>query len=529
MNLKYVSSSAIHRFFPKILMIVLALIFYSDGLNTLVASESPSTKNSFNEVTKYLDKGGDFYLYLSAEQWLSQLGAKVGDVRKVVIGLPDIDQKEREEIEKVFNAIENLIRKSGVELISAVGMSSIAIEKGLYRNQVILHHYPGKSQGDIWSFYGQPPHDLKGLDWLPSTTAVAAYSDINFSLIWKTIQDFIGTINIKELNAEWGQFLEEFNQKTGTPLEKLIESLGGQWGFILTLDENQKVTVPLPNITNLELPQPGLLFLLKVKDDTLFDLFDRFLKQNPQVTAKNTDDMRMRILPIPTPLPISVNFTLARTGEFLIISLNDQLVEEAVAVKNGKSGIRQSEEFKRVSQGLSLKANAFCFVSQRLGTFIQKIQDQIATNIPQAGAILKLGWSSLLFNTGTLFSQSFIGDEGWIIQENSSNSLRGTALGPALVVPLGLLPAIAIPNFVRAREQAQKNAIRSNLRMIDGAKEQWALENKKATGAKVTEADLADYIRGGKVRSVIGETYEINPISTSPEAKLPNGQVLKLD
>ena len=50
-----------------------------------------------------------------------------------------------------------------------------------------------------------------------------------------------------------------------------------------------------------------------------------------------------------------------------------------------------------------------------------------------------------------------------------------------VVAIIGLLAAIAIPNFVKARETAQKNACINNLRQIDGAKEQWALENKKTS------------------------------------------------
>src|SRR6266478_4702290 len=45
-----------------------------------------------------------------------------------------------------------------------------------------------------------------------------------------------------------------------------------------------------------------------------------------------------------------------------------------------------------------------------------------------------------------------------------------------VVAIIGLLAAIAIPNFVRARSTSQKNACINNLRQIDGAKQQWALE-----------------------------------------------------
>jgi prepilin-type N-terminal cleavage/methylation domain-containing protein len=50
-----------------------------------------------------------------------------------------------------------------------------------------------------------------------------------------------------------------------------------------------------------------------------------------------------------------------------------------------------------------------------------------------------------------------------------------------VVAIIGLLAAIAIPNFVRARQTSQTNACINNLRQIDGAKQQWALEQGKVT------------------------------------------------
>jgi prepilin-type N-terminal cleavage/methylation domain-containing protein len=59
-----------------------------------------------------------------------------------------------------------------------------------------------------------------------------------------------------------------------------------------------------------------------------------------------------------------------------------------------------------------------------------------------------------------------------------------------VVAIIGLLAAIAIPNFVKARTTAQKNACINNLRQIDGAKEQWALENKKTSTDTPGDTDL---------------------------------------
>ena len=63
-----------------------------------------------------------------------------------------------------------------------------------------------------------------------------------------------------------------------------------------------------------------------------------------------------------------------------------------------------------------------------------------------------------------------------------------------VVAIIGLLASIAIPNFVRARRTSQTNACINNLRQIDSAKQQWALENGQKSSAAPTSANLTPYI-----------------------------------
>lgn len=65
-----------------------------------------------------------------------------------------------------------------------------------------------------------------------------------------------------------------------------------------------------------------------------------------------------------------------------------------------------------------------------------------------------------------------------------------------VVAIIGLLAAIAIPNFVTARDNARVNACINNLRQIDSAKEQAALSLSLASTATPTAAQLDGYIKG---------------------------------
>lgn len=92
-----------------------------------------------------------------------------------------------------------------------------------------------------------------------------------------------------------------------------------------------------------------------------------------------------------------------------------------------------------------------------------------------------------------------------------------------VVAIIGLLAAIAIPNFVKARTSAQKNACIANLQQIEGAKEQWALENRKTEGASTagSESAINAFLRGSAAPACPGAgTYTYNAIGTPPTCSL---------
>jgi prepilin-type N-terminal cleavage/methylation domain-containing protein len=66
-----------------------------------------------------------------------------------------------------------------------------------------------------------------------------------------------------------------------------------------------------------------------------------------------------------------------------------------------------------------------------------------------------------------------------------------------VVAIIGLLAAIAIPNFVKARTTSQQNACINNLRLIDSSKQQWALEQRQQSSATPAGTDLQPYLGRG--------------------------------
>ena len=90
-----------------------------------------------------------------------------------------------------------------------------------------------------------------------------------------------------------------------------------------------------------------------------------------------------------------------------------------------------------------------------------------------------------------------------------------------VVAIIGLLAAIAIPNFVKARATSQQNACINNLRQIDAASNQFALEQKKSTGDAITyPGDLTPYIKLNAASSIppcpANGTYAVATVGAAP-------------
>ena len=91
---------------------------------------------------------------------------------------------------------------------------------------------------------------------------------------------------------------------------------------------------------------------------------------------------------------------------------------------------------------------------------------------------------------------------------NKLNKRRGgfTLVEIMIVVAIiALLAAIAVPGFLRARKRSQASRIINDLRLIDSAVDQYAIENNKASGAMVNIADWTKYLKAGTNLYVTGK------------------------
>src|SRR3954447_9665908 len=90
-----------------------------------------------------------------------------------------------------------------------------------------------------------------------------------------------------------------------------------------------------------------------------------------------------------------------------------------------------------------------------------------------------------------------------------------------VVAIIALLAAIAVPGFLRARKRTQASKILNDLRLIDSACDQYAIETNKASGAVVAIADWTNYLKKGSVLYNTGADLFSNSYGTQTVDSLP--------
>ena len=90
------------------------------------------------------------------------------------------------------------------------------------------------------------------------------------------------------------------------------------------------------------------------------------------------------------------------------------------------------------------------------------------------------------------------------------------------VMIIGLLAAIGVPNFVKAKQKSRQSVCINNLRIIAAAKEQTVAEHGLEEGDTLTEADITPYIKGNQMPSCPsrGGAYSINAVGEDPTCSL---------
>jgi hypothetical protein len=475
----------------------------------LVSTVFAEPQNSFQAVTSHLDPGGDLYLYLNTEQWLSGLSAQINQWRALAMTIPDQSATDQQNITRVFNTLTRIVQNSGIEDVGGFGISSIERQKGLYRTTSMIYHRKGKGSGYLWTVFGKTPHSLDGINLLPASTAVATFSDLDLPMIWSILDKEVGQSGIDGAKEAIQGLPPQFAGITGVELDKALASLSGECGLILSIDDTKRMAPPGAP-PSLQIPDIGVMLVLKVKNETIFNAVDAAWRSNPAVIPTDRPGLKMRTMSMPPGPPINLRPSIGQSGEYFFISSSDSLIEEALAVKAGtKPGLKSQDEFRRLAQGVPEQGNGFTFTGQKLAQTINRLVQLNQAAAPGTNAA-SVQMMMNMFGAGGTFGSYRVSsntDEGWIYTGNGGQNGANLVLLPLMAIPL-ITASVAIPSLLRSRQAAQESSAVANLRTISTAEVTYQSMRR-------TYGDMPALIRAGLLDSrftsaVSGYTFAVS-------------------
>ncbi len=404
------------------------LIFGCCKPGVLSADNTPkgppaAVQTSFAEVMSRLDLNGHLYAYLSTEQALAKLDETLeGLISMAKTGAEAGGGNLMDNpflapiIEGVLGVVEPAYRQSGIGEISGVGMSSLAIEEDLWRSKMFVHHQPDKGTGLIWDVFGEQPHTMDVLSLAPDNTMALMHSDLDA----KRVIDWADAMLKEMLNGE------SLMANAPDEVKNILDSFGNEVGFLMTLDEENKMTLPgfmFDQQDDIEMDGVAFALLVRVKDNTLLEMINGVMGGGlgaPQGTKVGSVTIHSIPLPIPLPIKMDLSPCYFQVGNYMVLSSAESLAKRMAEAHGGKGRLVDDADFKALAKGLNLKANGIYYADPQASEWGIEINELSMGKLEGALAkIYEIYEESLKEGIG-MVSLFKVEEDGLLIEGNST-------------------------------------------------------------------------------------------------------------
>lgn len=491
----------------------------------LCAGSDPITPEQsaalFRTTAADLETDGDLYLHLNVTNLLADFTDLLVKIA-VAVTVSDGDRELSESAQRV----RNFLQQEGLFDVVALAISSKPRGDGTHSVRSLLLRRPVEPTPRFWRMLGREPRELGVLHAIPADTAALVAVDFRLNELWGLFQQGVRSIGGEQAYEKMRESIRELKAEKGIDVDAAFASHNGELAVAVVLSRTESISLPIGG--SVEIPKPGLLVAFGVLDDTVKKMLLKLIEDVP-VETETFEGVDIYLGPANEDASFPLQVCAAQAGNLFFLASHPDLLKAALlAMKNG-GGLPADPEFRQLAQRLPRLNNGVTYVSERFNRTIYAIQEAVmseeqGTDAPQTRVLRVIrDWMPM----GTALSVRVVRPNGIYTQTEGPSGAR-EIIASLAVVPLTMMLVVSLPALGPARVQAQENAFVSVLRMVDMAKEQWALEHNKDDNAEPTLEDIKPYLKPGALDLPPGFKILVRPIGQPPQIMGPDGDIIEL-
>ncbi|MDF3128418.1 hypothetical protein P0Y35_04350 [Kiritimatiellaeota bacterium B1221] len=507
----------------KSILLLTSLLFITHCGQTPAPTNEVTTDSPYAETLAVLDAGGVSYQLMDgAYEWKSIEPMVEFFSSMILMGIKEGSPELLSP--RAVSSLKGLPERVGLNEMLVRGSSTIERPEGGYRSKYVIQKR-ADAEGWIWDLSGEQIDMAKRIRQFPDTTVLLSHYAFNAPLLQQEIK--------KEL-AVFPQALDALDlgeamlAKMNLPLDALIHSIQQGISFGITLNDQATWQLPVPDLS-FSIPETGLVAMLPDAHGEIMNYLVKQIQENMPIPLLMIDaeveGITVKTLPIPVPVSTAVSLQMVNIEGVTLIATSQNLMQQLIQRREGNTDAPLLESLKSVE---NTQASFALIGDPKIGKLFAESFKQILSLVEDENAEAMMGpmidyYKSIFFSIPQVTlnrNEGNLNISVMIHQNPMSPQYTGTS---AMTIPMtgGLLAAIALPGFQKARTEAQSKSCINNLRLFEAAKDQFAIENGLARGAAVTEANVSEYLRGGLLPECPqGGTYTLGPIDTLPSCSI---------
>ncbi|MBN2685766.1 MAG: DUF3352 domain-containing protein [Pontiellaceae bacterium] len=470
------------------------------------------------ELTQ-LDLDGNFLLFMDT----SSMKARINQTIDTVADMAKMEVPEGQ-VDSIVGMVKKGLDDTGLLSVDSYALSMKPLENGLTRTISVLDYGAEDADTILWRVLASEPRELKGIQYVPADAVLVENSTAGLNEIWKIFEEVTSDYLPPEQQAMLNEQIGMVEMMIGAELSELFGSLDNEILVSVQLSEGRKCVLPIEDDVTLTLSEPSAIIGLQTKNPMISALILQQLKQaEAPLTETEMDGFTLHTIYLPMPLPLSFAPTLVQTDDYLLIGTNPETIAKALESYKQKNGLISVPEYRKLLADAPAKVSAVSYLSPRFMEEYKAAMTQLVENIDEEE--LSTLFNMMFSNMRPMQGGKYVLKTPTGIYSKSYSNIAtnpGELIASSVAANVGVLAAIGIPSYQKARTTSIEKVCENNRRIIQSAKQQLAIENSLKEDAQLSEADLSPYIRGGfdAVQCPLGGTIEINPIGEEPSCSI---------